>query len=93
MAFLDTNVMNAFKLDLNVFTKALVSSQNEIEALLRKPGIQSDIITPELESIKSKLDELSRTWIEIANSAEKSLGISIEEADKLRTGIENVLNN
>ena len=87
MAVIDSKTLTEFSANLGSFNSAMRSANMEIETLLGNPGIQSDEITAELTSLKTKLDSLSAKWNELASDFNKHLNISLEEAEKLHKNI------
>lgn len=87
----DPKVMAEFEANLGVFTKAIKNSNNEIEILLRKPGIDSPEIRERIHLLKAKLGAISAKWNDIAIGLEKELGISIEENEKYQEKIKGTL--
>ena len=88
MAVLDTQKMTEFASNLNSFNQAMNGARNEIETLLKTPGIESERITEELISLKTKLDSMSEKWTELSEKFHKELNISIESADQFKKAIE-----
>lgn len=91
MAVLDTQVMTEFSANLNSFNNAMNGAKSDIENLLRTPGIESERITEELTSLKTKLDSMSAKWGELSEKFRKELNISIESAEQFKKAIEATL--
>ena len=91
MAVLDTQVMTEFSANLNSFNKAINGAKSEIDALLKTPGIESERITEELISLKTKLDSMSAKWDELSEKFHSELNISIEEGTQFQKAIEATL--
>ena len=88
---IDPKVMTEFSANLGVFNKAMKSADTEIDSLLNTPGIESEEITTQLRALKTKLAEMSTKWDDIADRFNKNLNISIEEAERLQSGIKSAL--
>ena len=88
---IDPKVMTEFSANLEVFNKAIAAANAEIDTLLGTPGIESQAITQELTSLKTKLSELSTKWDDIAARFNKNLNISIEEANRFQQKIQETI--
>ena len=88
---LDPKVMTEFSANLGTFNKAMKAAGTEIETILRTPGIESENITAELNNLKTKLENMSAKWDEIADRFNKNLNISIADAERLQTNIKATL--
>lgn len=91
MAVIDTKTINDFKMNLFTFNRAMEKSNEEINELLKRPGIESESITEQLLNLQTKLNNLSKEWEHVSSQMVKHIEETEEAARQAQKNMENVL--